>query len=261
MQLANLSISNYTIKCVDIPLDIHISLAHKEVFLYAIHLPKYADIIHYLFNFLTKDEHNRAEKYFNSKDKNRFIVCRSLLRIILGYTTNLDPGKIILAYNLNKKPYLPTHRDVHFNVSHSGDYALIALSRNEIGVDVEYVSEHVNFETLLPTVFSEKEILEIQNSQNKKHAFYSLWTRKEAFAKAIGKGIDDEFKYIPCLNGQHTIPPSLAQNNKNWQLYTFNLDENYLGSISFQNTINTSKNLIMYKMPHSISLLLQMIRY
>jgi 4'-phosphopantetheinyl transferase len=173
----------------------------------------------------------------------------------------LDVKNIYLDYHFNKKPYLASHPWVCFNVSHSEDFAVIAISRNKIGIDIEYISEEFNFTNLISDVFNDNEVLAIQNAADKKQSFYTSWTRKEAFVKALGKGIDDDFKNIPCLDGQHYIDSTLLKINENWQVLSFELAEHYLGAVAFESLSTISKNLVLYTMPNTMKDLRELVNY
>jgi 4'-phosphopantetheinyl transferase len=234
------------------------SLNSNDIIIHTIYLPNFIDLKSDLVKFLNSSEINRSERFHKEIDKNRFIVCRSILKFILATHTKLPIKSIFLDYHFNKKPYLASHPSLNFNISHSEDFAVIAISRDKVGIDIEYISEDFNFTELLSDIFDETEILAIQNAVNKKHAFFTSWTRKEAFVKALGKGIDEDFKSIPCLNGKHSINTSLLKTTENWQVYSFDLSDHYLGAVAFESLTTVSKNIVMYAMPNTMDSLLEM---
>lgn len=96
------------------------------------------------------------------------------------------------SYNEYGKPFLagaPPHCNLHFNLSHSGEYAVCAISDDEVGVDVEEVRE---IDLLVAQrCFVERELARIVNAQGQINLdeFYCHWTAKESFIKAIGTGL------------------------------------------------------------------------
>lgn len=228
------------------------ALSTDDVIIYTLYLPEYNDLTKDLIHFLNLEESKRAERYYKENDRNQFIICRAILKFVLAAHTKLDVTTINLDYHFNKKPFLASHPWIHFNVSHSVDFAVIAISRNVVGIDIEHVSEDFDFTPLLPDIFNDNEVLTIQNAENQEYAFYSSWTRKEAFVKALGKGIDEDFKNIPCLNGQYSIDPALFKTNENWQVYGFDLAEGYLGAIVFESLPTISKNLSIRTLPKTV---------
>lgn len=258
MQISKQFISCSNIKDVQLISGKEYSLDSNDVIIYTIYLPDFNNLKSDLEEFLDSTELDRTKRFHKKLDRNRFIICRSILKFVLAAHTKLDVKDIYLDYHLNKKPYLASHPWLHFNISHSEDFAVIAISRNTVGIDIEYISEDFNFTNLLPNIFNEKEILGIQNAVNKKHAFYTLWTRKEAFVKALGKGIDDDFKYIPCLDGQHSIDSTLLKTTENWQMFSFYLADHYLGAVAFESLTTISKNPVLFSIPNTMEDLLEM---
>jgi 4'-phosphopantetheinyl transferase len=234
------------------------SLSSDDVIIYSIYLPEYNELTKDLVHFLNPEERSRSERYYQNKDRNQFIICRAILKFVLAAHTQLDVTTVHIDYHFNKKPYLSSHPSLCFNISHSEDFAVIAISLNKIGVDIEYISKDFTFTNLLPDIFDNNEVLAIQNAVNKKHAFYTLWTRKEALVKALGKGIDDDFKNIPSLDGHYFVDSKLLTNKGNWQVYSFELADYYLGAVAFEGLSTISKNLVFYSIPKSMKALIEM---
>lgn len=89
------------------------------------------------------------------------------------------------------KPYIIGREDIFFNLSHSGNVAVCAISDSEVGVDIE---KKRNFsEGLIKKVFDEKEIKDVEKraetTEEKNQQYTALWTIKESIMKYYGKGI------------------------------------------------------------------------
>ena len=233
------------------------SVNTDDVIIYMLHLPEYIELTKDLVHFLNPEEQIRSERYHKEKDRNRFIIYRAILKIVLAAHSKSDLKNIHFDYQFNKKPFLASHPELHFNISHSEDFAVIAISQSKVGIDIEYSAKDFDFNNLLPDIFNDSEILDIQNAANKEYAFYTSWTRKEAFVKALGKGIDEDFKNIPCLNGLHSIDSALLKTAENWQVHGFDLAENYLGAIAFESSPTNSKNLVIRTLPKTVKELLE----
>ncbi|WP_372948103.1 4'-phosphopantetheinyl transferase family protein [Mariniphaga sp.] len=217
--------------------------------LYKIELSKYKESISSLKEFLSPFEKNRANRYHFSKDKNRFIICRTVLKFLLAEQTGLDVNEIVLDKYFNKKPYLPSHPSVFFNVTHADDYAVIAIAKKPIGVDIEYVNEDFEFKEILLSFFNKSEIDYVLNSNDKQRTFYKLWTRKEAIVKATGKGIDDDFPEIVSLDGYHHLRPGLLSNIEVLQAFSFELNDDYIGAVACSGSYEHAGKLIFYPIP------------
>jgi 4'-phosphopantetheinyl transferase len=255
MQISKVLISVSNVKGVQ--LIANHSLNTDEVIIYTIYFPNFINLKYDLAKFLNSAELNRADRFHKELDKNRFIICRSILKIVLAAYTKLDAKNINLDYHYNKKPYLASYPSLHFNVSHSEDFAVIAISHHKVGIDIEYIAKYFDFNTILFDVFSAQEILAIQNATDKKHAFYTSWTRKEAFVKALGRGIDDDFKNIPCLDGAHSLDSNQLNTNENWQIYSFDLADQYLAAVAVESLPTITPKLVIYTIPNTMKALIE----
>jgi 4'-phosphopantetheinyl transferase len=166
-------------------------LQQNEVHVWSLTLQRTAQEVAELAALLSLEEHDRAARYRVDSARNAFIVVRALLRRLLGAYGAGDPHGLRLAFGTAGKPCLCDPRGLHFNVSHSADLGLIALSRSgPVGVDVERIRP-LNSRDLLIGVLSEQErqVLASLPEDARDAAFFRAWTCKEAFVKADGAGI------------------------------------------------------------------------
>jgi 4'-phosphopantetheinyl transferase len=117
---------------------------------------------------------------------------RRIARAVLAHSLGVEVDQIILTTTDNGKPALPD-AELEFNISHSGDLALIAVATRTVGVDVEFVEE-IERDELLETasyVLSDREHEELARmpEADRLLAYYRAWVRKEAYVKATGEGI------------------------------------------------------------------------
>jgi 4'-phosphopantetheinyl transferase len=141
---------------------------------------------------LSEDESRRAMRLKLSRDRRRFIVARARLRALLSDRVGAPPASLEFAYGANGKPFLAAQFAAsgwHFNLSHSGDLAVYALSRTgELGVDVEVLRPLRESDAIAARVFSprERSAYAALRPCDRMHGFLSCWTRKEALLKALG---------------------------------------------------------------------------
>jgi 4'-phosphopantetheinyl transferase len=144
---------------------------------------------------LSSDEQVRADRFRFEQERQRFIVGRGILRIILGRYLNSPPEKIEFAYHARGKPFLSDGLlppGLRFNLSHSEEMALLAVVQNrEVGIDIEYLRPSLEVDKLASQFFSPAERAELVAlpSYKKLRSFFSGWTRKEAYLKARGEGM------------------------------------------------------------------------
>jgi 4'-phosphopantetheinyl transferase len=146
----------------------------------------------YLWEILTEEERARARRFYFERHRRRFTIARGILRTVLGRYLDEPPGRIQFAYGIHGKPVLEGGGNLHFNLTHSGDAGLLALTRDqEIGVDLEQVRPRDHLEELARRFFTPPEVaaLAALEPAERELAFFQCWTRKEAFIKAGGEGL------------------------------------------------------------------------
>lgn len=170
-----------------------VELTEKKIHIFLLHLEEHDE--KQLYDFLSDDEKERADRLKVELKKKQFIISRSVLRKIISNSINKPYDEIVFYYTEENKPFIKdklNNKTIEFNVSHSEQCVLIAVTLdNKVGVDVEKINAKIDFESLSARFFSNKENEFLRSLQESKKldAFYSIWTRKEAFIKATGKGI------------------------------------------------------------------------
>ncbi|MDQ3196182.1 MAG: 4'-phosphopantetheinyl transferase superfamily protein [Pseudomonadota bacterium] len=143
---------------------------------------------------LAEEEAARAGRFHFEQHRARFIAARGWLRSLLGGYLHIDPGEVEFTYGERGKPGLGARfaSPLRFNVSHSHELALIAVSEGrELGVDVEHVDSSTAGPEIAQRFFSAAEVAELQRlpQGHQRAAFFAGWVRKEAYIKAIGAGL------------------------------------------------------------------------
>ena len=183
---------------------------------------------------LQPDEIKRAGRYYQEKDRQRFTVSRAALRIILSRYIHRPAADIRFGIGPNKKPFLANFdAQVSYNISHSDKWALIAVSKTEVGVDTEKIDQTFDYADILPDHFVKEEISYIEQEQSHRR-FCLLWTRKEAITKLTGQGLDERLKLIPSLNDKHFVHSSVINSSKNIDLRSFELDALNLATVAYE---------------------------
>ncbi len=132
-------------------------------------------------------EWERGQRYRQEGDRHRFYLARSSLRQLLHHYTG-HPATTI-ATTPTGKPFLPDH-PLQFNISHAGDWVAIALTHHwPIGIDLETRRPMANVLALARRFFRPTEAAALAQQPHQNQAFFTLWTRKEAFLKATGEGL------------------------------------------------------------------------
>lgn len=225
--------------------------------LFKIKLSSYDNLVTPLSVYLSKEELNRSKRYHFKKDKNQFIICRSLLKFVLSQHTNIPIQEIKIEIDDFKKPFLANTNLACFNISHSHDYAIIVVGNIfSLGADIEYINEDFDFYEMVKDIYNSQEINNIIHSNNKAKTFFKYWTRKESVVKATGLGISDYLIEIPATDGKHFVSKGLLNNLKHLRVFSFNLNEKYLVSFTVTDKHLNVKELSIYNLPNNMEQLL-----
>ena len=177
------------------PVDMHPGHAEAHVWLASLDPPQRC--LAALGATLDTSERARAARFRLERDRRRFIASRGILRALLGFFLDTPPADIVILSGRHGKPAVAPSAGrppLHFNLSHSEDRAIVVVARDcELGVDIEYV-RHLGDEVIdavARTAFSPRErvALSALAGAAKEQAFYTCWTRKEAYIKGTGDGL------------------------------------------------------------------------
>jgi len=216
-------------------------LGPNEAHVWRVGLNENAEGFARLANSLSPDEQARADRFRFACDRDRFAFCRGALREILGGYLACPASEIALVYGAYGKPALAAFHGspVRFNVSHSNDVALIAVTHErEVGVDVEEIAAERPWETIAPSVFSPRERARIAvlPPAERLRAFFAFWTLKEAFLKANGAGfLGDDPRDFAVLPGADRRAVVLARDGSpvhGWLLQTLNAGDDHAAALA-----------------------------
>lgn len=161
----------------------------------------------------------KIKKFRNWQDAERSLVGNILLIRGLHSMGLTNYSLHDLQYTAFQKPYLDDL--ISFNITHSGNYVVCAVSKtNLVGVDVEEIKDILIDE--FNNLFAKVEWDEIIKSENKMFAFYTLWTKKEAFLKVIGCGLSQP------LNGVIIENNKIKWEDIQWFLHEIKIDSRHI---------------------------------
>ena len=152
-----------------------------------------------LITYLSDEEKIQAHNFLFEYLKSRYIASHGFLRILLGKYLSCSPSQVEYTYTEFQKPLCKNNPNLHFNMSHSHEYACYAFSFNhEVGIDIEFMNPKIETNDLLSIVTTPEEmfIFDKLDQNDKFYAFYKTWTIKEAFLKALGIGLSHSLSNI-----------------------------------------------------------------
>jgi 4'-phosphopantetheinyl transferase len=144
---------------------------------------------------LSADEHERARRIAHHEAWLQFVVTRALLRLLLAHDTGRSPRSFDITEGGGAAPRLAANPwGLHFNVSHSHEYAAIAVGNVPLGIDIERADADYPWQASAGICFhaDEQERLREMPEAARRAAFFDLWTRKEAYLKGIGTGLGQD---------------------------------------------------------------------
>jgi 4'-phosphopantetheinyl transferase len=192
-------------------------LVAGEVHLYVVRISEQLNDEAELSALLSQDEHDRAGRFLNPQHGRNYRCMRGLLRKLLGGYLDIKPQAIQFDYAEHGKPYLTHNRELQFNMSHSRDRAAYAFClKQDVGVDIEFMRPQKNLQGMIGHVGSPQEQTELQqlDETQRLQAFYRLWTRKEAFIKAVGRGLGMGLRSIYIGSDEDSSPRGVEYKNE-----------------------------------------------
>lgn len=189
-----------------------------------------------LYNRLPKERQERIDKLKNQQLREERILIGAFQQKVLSNVTGISIEEIAYQYNEQGKPELDLSRvttkvegPFYFNMSHSGEYVVLAVSDHPIGIDVEYKTR--NYEKVGKRCFHEKEWEQIINAPEelREQLFLKYWTMKEAYVKLLGEGMRISFSSFYINRGESIMS---YVKDADIHLATWKLEPQYMVSIA-----------------------------
>jgi 4'-phosphopantetheinyl transferase len=186
------------------------NIKDNEIHIWIISINNYKNNYDY-YSLLSKQDRLIANGFLNEKVKKKYIYFHFALKNILSFYLKCSMKKIKFFHNKFQKPFLLRNSSaIEFNFAHSHNVAILALSKdNSLGVDIEKIKnleQQQAIEDLFLTPNESRWLSRLPNSY-RLEGFYRLWTAKEAFIKAIGKGF-----YFDPKNIDFYMPKNIINN-------------------------------------------------
>lgn len=164
-----------------------------------IFLPAWKTLAQAFRPLLSADEITRLDRLKVEDKKGQFLISRGMTRSILSAYLDLHPRSLEIKCSPAGKPYLEK-TNISFNVSHSRDYLLIGVSTLPgIGLDIQEMYPITGLETIIPRYFNPAEQEYLAELPAALDGFFTLWTAKEAYLKAVGEGFTGDPKRVSII--------------------------------------------------------------
>ncbi len=220
-----------------------LSLASGTVHVWRIALDQPDERLDRFQRTLEPDELNRAGRFHFEKHQRHFIVARGFLRAVVARYLETQPEALRFSYGAYGKPALASEHVLRFNLSHSHEVALLAVALDaELGVDVEHIRADFASEDIARRFFSRAEV-EVFNAlpqEEQVAAFFRCWTRKEAYIKAIGKGLSQALDAFDVTLAPEEPPVLLRAEDDDvsrWSMRDVEVGEGYAGALAVERPV------------------------
>lgn len=182
---------------------------------------------------LSNEERRRASRLSNLSARHEFVTARALLRQLLAMHTGEPASTLQFATGPCGKPALQGSQNLHFNLSHRHGMALVAIASAEVGIDIERIDGTVDYGGVAETMFSAAEIgmLRSASASQRGEAFFSIWTRKEAYLKATGLGFSANLPDISTASPNGAIEDRGPNSGHAWHAFDLPAPANFKAAL------------------------------
>jgi 4'-phosphopantetheinyl transferase len=213
-----------------------------EVHIWRAHLDCSDNELGKFTNLVSADEHARANRFHFMCDRRRFLAARGILREILAHYTGTPANGIVFRYGKFGKPALADPSSVSFNLSHSADIALCAITSScPVGVDIERVRPGIDLAGIATRFFSpaENAALWTLPTGHQCQAFFDCWTRKESYIKALGDGLSiplDRFdvSHAPGVPARLIADRADPSASERWTIRQLKVGKGYAAAVAVE---------------------------
>ncbi|WP_313563407.1 4'-phosphopantetheinyl transferase family protein [Ruminiclostridium cellobioparum] len=200
-----------------------------------------------LMQLVTNEKKERIKRFVHREDALRCLLGDLLSRYALGKRTGLKNSELKFMVNEYNKPLLVAPEHLHFNVSHSGNWAVCAVADKLVGIDVEYVK---NIDLKIAERFFtnyEYDSLVKQDPKNRIRYFYTLWTLKESYIKADGRGLSLPLDSFSIEINNDSISVITDNELKSCFFEMYEIDNFHISSVcSLDSSFNTTLKEVTY---------------
>lgn len=177
------------------------------------------------------ERREKINRFMRKEDADRSLAADILIRQALIENIDIKNEDISFHYNTYGKPYFAHNPPVYFSLSHSGNWVVCAISEQEIGIDVEKIDKiDLN---IAKSFFAKKEYSDLmeKDDSKKKEYFYVLWTLKESYIKARGRGLSLDLRSFAISANDNNIIFEAQNDCEKYSFKQYNIDKNYKLSV------------------------------
>lgn len=197
--------------------------------IYAVHIKNKLDkvIFYNLMSFVSQEKRERIIRFHKIEDAQRTLVADILLRYIIFRRLGIRNKDIFFCRNEFGKPFLKHFNNFHFNISHACEWVVCAAYNMPVGVDIEYMQPvDIDIAKRFYSMPEYNDLLNMDDSDRLPY-FYDLWTLKESYIKAAGKGLSIPLDSFSFRNAGDNIMFETKNELSECYFKRFNIDSRY----------------------------------
>jgi len=205
-----------------------------EIHVWEINLCPSRDGDAHLIDFLSNAERERAKRFVFEYDRIAYIRSHATMRCLIANYLGRAADEVRFGKGEFGKPYIVDGKGLVFNLSHSSGLALLAIARDrDVGIDIERMREGGSILEIADKFFSTEESADIhsRSGADQLKAFYKCWTRKEAYIKALGRGLSLPLNSFSVpIRGLESVTAVIWEGRK-WYFLDVRVEAPYLASL------------------------------
>lgn len=193
-----------------------------------------------LMRYVSQYRIQKAMEFYDLRDLYRSLLGEMIARYAICILSDCSNSQIVFDIGTYGKPKLKFPKGHFFNISHSGDWVVCAISDNEVGIDIEQIKETKT--KVAKRFFSSEEykiIKQCKTTEDQKKMFYTLWTLKESYVKADGRGLSLLLNSFSISFNDKDITLNSIKGCQKYNFRTFYTDTLHFGAVcSFKEIID-----------------------
>lgn len=203
------------------------------------------DKIEKLLSMISMEKRHRISRYHKQEDALRTLVGDILARYLLCKRLKIKNRELRFGTNKYGKPFLINNANIQYNISHSGKWVVCSVDYHSVGIDIEKI-QPVDI-SIAERFFSKEEVKNLMSRcvAEREAYFYDLWTLKESYIKAIGKGLSIPLDSFTVRIAGDNITLCSANEPDNYYFRQYPIDKDYKMAVcSRQNEFPDMVNFI-----------------
>jgi 4'-phosphopantetheinyl transferase len=180
-----------------------------------------------LMSYVSSEKRERINRFYRYEDAQRTLIGDILIRYSLCRRLGIKNSDLIFKVNEYGKPFLSNDEDTQYNISHSGEWVVCSIDNFPLGIDIEQIKP-IDM-TIAERFFSKEEVKSLKEKSSVERAvyFYDLWTLKESYIKAVGKGLSLPLNSFTISVNEGNITVCSIYGSDDYYFRQYHIDENY----------------------------------